>query len=375
MSWLKHHSNSEEFASQAEALLKKDDVDDALILYRHAAESEALAIEKLDHSKKRTLGITVVSAASLWFKAKELRQAERMACKWLASDSFPNFAIEELQSILQTVWNEKVFQEAGIEFAKGKVLVSVSGGEVVTGGAPLDLIHLKVTEVRNLFFRTIEMLLNHPFRRRGTPSPFIQQHFRPWILQAPPGSYQFAIRVQKPAQLSLFPDATPEVEEVTNRFLEIVDAASQETHEKLEETVPDPEYRDAFLKLSRNLAPTGKSFKKLEIKSATDLVAQPIVFSPSSRKAINKTLRKSRKDKSDQKKDLKEEQLVGVLRGLHLDKDWLEISISEDETVRVYQTGDVIDDVVGPMVNHRVVVAVSIRPDGRHLFRDIELED
>lgn len=375
MSWLKHHSNSEEFASQAEALLKKGDVDDALILYWRAAESEALAIEDLDHSKKRTLGITVVSAASLWFKAKELRQAERIACKWLASDSFPNFAIEELQSILQTVWNEKVFQEAGIEFAKGEVLVSVSGGEVVTGGAPLDLIHLKVTEVRNLFFRTIEMLLNHPFRRRGTPSPFIQQHFRPWILQAPPGSYQFAVRVQKPAQLLLFPDATPEVEEVTNRFLEIVDAASQETHEKLEETVPDPEYRDAFLKLSRNLAPTGKSFKKLEIKSATDLVAQPIVFSPSSRKAINKTLRKSRKDKSDQKKDLKEEQLVGVLRGLHLDKDWLEISISEDETVRVYQTGDVIDDVVGPMVNHRVVVAVSIRPDDRHLFRDIELED
>ena len=203
----------------------------------------------------------------------------------------------------------------------------------------------------------------------------IQEHFRPWLLQAPPGSYRFAVRVQKPAQLSLFPDSTPEIEEVTSKFLEIIDAASQETHEKLTEIVPDNEYREAFLKLSRNLAPNGKNFKKLEIKSATDLDAQPIVFSPSSKIAINKTLGKSRKEKSDKEKTHTKEKLTGTLRGLHLDKDWLEINISENQTVRVYQTGDVIDDVVGPMVNHPVVVTVAIQPDGKHLYKDIELED
>jgi hypothetical protein len=376
MSWIIHHSKSEEYASQAETTLKQGDAETATKLYRRAAEEEVIALTKLDPSKVRTFGVTVVSAASLWFKAHDLRQAERVACQWLATDLLPDFAIDQLQTILQSVWNEKIYQQSGIEFMKGEVLVSVGGGEVVTGGAPLDLILRKVDEVRSLFYRTIEMLLNLPFRRRGVPSLDLQQRFRPWLLQAPPGSYQFAVRVQKPAQMSLFPDATPEVEEVTRAFLRIVEATAKETHEDLENAVPNREYREAFLKLSRNLAPTGKSFNRLEIKSATDTEARPIVFSPTSRQAINKTLRETKKPPEEQA-ELKEEQLTGVLRALHLDQDWLELSFpgTNRENIRVYQTGDVIDDLVGPMVNHRVILDVALHPDGKHVFRDIQSEE
>jgi hypothetical protein len=259
---------------------------------------------------------------------------------------------------------------------KGEVLVSVRGGEVVTGAAPLHLILRKVDEVRSYFYRTIEMLLNFPFRRHGSPSSDIQEQFRPWLLQTKPGSYQFAVRVQKPAQMSLFPDSTPAVEEVTRMFLKIVEDTAKETHEDLKTTVPNPEYREAFLKLSRNLAPTGKSFNTLEIKSATEMEAYPIVFSPTSRQDINKTLRKTKRP-SAEKTELKEEQLIGVLRALHLDQDWLEISFpgTSRESIRIYKTGDVIDDLVGPMVNHRVIVDIALGPDGKRLFRDIQSEE
>ncbi len=376
MSWIEHHSKSEEYAGQAEAAKKDGDLANMLKFYELAAEAEILALSILDPEKKRTLGITTVSAASLCFKAKKYHKAEQIAHHWLSTDKLPSFAVNQLQTILQACWNEKAFQKAGIEFVKGEVLVSIGGGIVIPGGAPLDLIHRKVDEVRNLFYRVIEMILDCPFRRRGAPTADIQEQFKPWLFQTIPGSYQFAVRVQKPAQRPLFPDGTPEVEEVTQKFFEIVEASAHSTHEELENIVPDVNYRESFLKLTRNLSPTGKSFERLEIKSATDLEASPIVFLPESRRAINKTLRASKK-KTKEEVELREEQLSGILRGLHLDNDWIEINIPEKdhESVKIFQTGDVIDDIVGPMVNQRVLVDILVKPDGTFLFRDIQSEE
>lgn len=375
MSWTMHHSKSEKYASQAEIATKNGDKDMALALFRLAAEEEALALSALDLKKTRTIGITTVSAASLWFKAGEYRQVERISCQWLATEYLPDFAISQLHTILHTAWNEILFRQSGIEFVKGEVLVSVSGGQIVTGAAPLELIYRKVNEVSNIFYRTIEMLLNQPFRKRGPTSEEIKKQFRPWLVQAPPGSYQFAVRVQKPAQISLFPDASPEVEEITQKFLQIVYATTQETHEALENVVPDPDYRKGFLRLTRNLAPTGKTFNRLEIKSATDLEARPTVFVPESRQDINKTLREERKA-TEEPTELKEEQLTGILRALHLDKDWIELHLDDGKhPVRIIHTGDVIDDIVGLMVNHRVIVDVAVRPDGTYLYRDIQSEE
>jgi hypothetical protein len=65
MSWAIHHAQSKELASQAQVALKKGDKARARDLYRLAAQAEGRALEVLDPSKTRTLGITVVSATSL----------------------------------------------------------------------------------------------------------------------------------------------------------------------------------------------------------------------------------------------------------------------------------------------------------------------
>jgi len=375
MSWLKNHSDSEKFASLADSALKNGNISEAGKMFKQAAESEEKALSFINLSKKRTLGITVVSTAALYFKGKDFVKAEHIAHNWLARGELPEFAAIQLQTILQTIWNEKIFRKAGVEFAKGTVLVSVSGGMIVPGGAPLDLIHRKVDEVKNLFYRTIEMQLNRPFRRRGAPACEIQDQFRPWLFQAEPGSYQFAVRIQKPAQIPLFPDGAPEIEEVTGKFFEILEAAAKKSHEDLLNIVPDKDYRESFLKLTRNLAPTGKSFETLEIKSATDIESLPITFKSESRKALNKSLRTTKK-KSEGDSKLEEKQLSGVLRALHLDKDWIGINIPEEtEAIRIYQTGDVIDDIVGPMVNQRVLVDVLLTVDGKYLFQDIQSDE
>jgi hypothetical protein len=71
-------------------------------------------------------------------------------------------------------------------------------------------------------------------------------------------------------------------------------------------------------------------------------------------------------------------QLKGTLRGLQLDQDWIEVNIN-GENERIYDAKDEIDDVIGPMVNRRVVVEVLERsdrsPDRKYSLRDIQLEE
>lgn len=374
MSWIDYHSKSEELASKAEHERRRGSAEQAILLYRQAAEEECSALRFIAEGKARTYGITAVSAASLWYKAHDPKMAEQVAHQSLSSGILPAFASQQLRQLLQTIWSDEIRANSGVEFTKGEVLVSVSGGEIVMGGAPLDMILQKVKEVRGIFFRTIELLLHIPLRKKGEPSLEIQEQCRPWLFQAPAGSYQFAVRIEKPRQLPMFPTGVPEIEEVTEAFMEIIRASAEESDERLREIVPDIEYRSTFLKMTRNLAPTGKAFGKIEIKAADELMVPPVVLTPESRQVINEIIRPPKKP--GEKEGPKTDQIRGILRNLHLDSDWLDVASLEGErqTTRIYDTGEVIDDIVVPMVNRRVIVDVVIKR-GKYIFRDIQLDD
>jgi hypothetical protein len=103
MTWPEHHSISEQFAGQAQDAVRRGDATTSTELYLRAAEEEILALQDIDLSKARTVGITAVSAASLFFKANALHQAERCAHQWLAWDGLPAFAADELRDILRAI--------------------------------------------------------------------------------------------------------------------------------------------------------------------------------------------------------------------------------------------------------------------------------
>lgn len=103
MSWIEHHKISEDLAAQAQTALSDGRKEDALALYARAALAEAKALANLDTSKTRTLGISAVSAASLYYKATELDNAEEVAVRWLNFESLPAFAKDQLRSLLQTI--------------------------------------------------------------------------------------------------------------------------------------------------------------------------------------------------------------------------------------------------------------------------------
>ena len=377
MTWADEHRQSERLAAEAAITLRDGDLESALRLYSEAAERETAALDALDRSKVRTLGATAVSAIALWYKAKELDRAEQLAFRILAERRLPVYASEQARALLQAIWAEATMQRSGVKFARGDVLVSVQGGEIVQGGAPLDLILRKVEEIRGLIYRTAELLVNAPHRKRGLPDQSIQEICRPWLFQAAPGSYQFAVRVQEPAQVPMFPLVTLDASAVAPKLLQIIRASTDDPEGSLPAIVPNAEYRATFLKMTRNLAPTGKSFSQLEIRSGGPTEEPPVMLVAKSRESISTAIRReipARKEPSQRSRA----KLQGILRALHLDQDWLEITVRDEageRHIRVLGAGDAVDDVSGPRVNRPVVIDVSITPGGRHYFVDIQHTD
>jgi hypothetical protein len=103
MSWKEHYDRSIAFASQAQVLRWQREVEAARGFYAMAAEAEVLALGELEADKLRTLGITVVSAVALWFKAGELGKAKMLAYEWLAGGRLPGFAIVQVEEILREI--------------------------------------------------------------------------------------------------------------------------------------------------------------------------------------------------------------------------------------------------------------------------------
>ncbi|MBI3807845.1 MAG: hypothetical protein HY281_10110 [Nitrospirae bacterium] len=375
MSWDRHHSRSESLAAEAGIARRTGNSTQAEELYRQAAAAEREALDSVPGDKQRTWGITAVSAVALWYKGREYKIAEQLAYRCLALEQIPSFAEAQLRDLLQVIWTAYAAEQTGVRFVPGDVLVSVKGGQVIHGGAPLDLIVRKVEGIQAVLFRTVEMLLDRPFRKHGGPPLDVQSMFKPWLFQAPAGSYQFAVRVQEPEQQGLYADARPKVERVTATFFQVLQATAGNPETDLPTLVQDPLYRGAFLSLSRNLAPTGKTFERLEVRDASAPTEPVASFALETRQLINAALRKAKPARAMAFSD-EAATIEGTLRAVHLDEDWLEVATNDlpPNHIRVDEASDALDDVVGPMVNHKVVVT-AVRRGAKYLYRDIELEE
>lgn len=370
MTWAELHTESERLAIEAQLALRVRSTEHAIDLYRQAAEIEQRALEQIDVSKVRTRGTTAVSSVALWFKAGVYERAEQLAHLMLADSHIPDFARVDLRDLVQAIWTESSKKKAGVTFIPGQVMVSVKGGEVVTGGAPLDLIVDKVQTIQSMFYRTIEFLNGVSHRREGRPAKELQEACRPWLFQSVPGSYQFSVAIQKPIQPDFFKEDI-EPERIAQHFLEIVSASSGDNTVELERLVPDETYRSTFLKLVRNLAPTGKSFDQIELRASGE--TRPVALGVGSRSNINQQLRN--KSALPTKAEEVHEELRGTLRALHLDKDWLDIVV-DGVSMHIDGLQDAVDDVIGPMVNRSVIVrVVRTSKKNKYKFVDIELAD
>lgn len=365
MSWLEFHRQSEQLASEAEIAVRQQDNQRAQHLYLNAAQAEESALLEVGTEKSRTFGITAVSAVSLYFKASEWQLARSLAHRCLGADHIPAFAYRQLDDLLDSI---KIRQAmAGQDEAQ--LLVSVRGGEVLPGGAPLDLVVAKNQGMKSWLYRTVEHLMGVPHRLRGEPSKSIKDSFRPWIFQAAPGSYQFSTTVQPVRQLSMFNTNDLSAGTIVGEAFDILYACASFPNNRLLSNVDDENYQRTFLKLARDLAPSEREMRYSSIEVSTGKSSAPVVLISSTRRAINEVIRESRPNLPDGV----DTEIRGILRALHLDDDWIEV-FDGSENWKIERVSEEIDDRIGPMVNQSVVVQ-AIQTGNRMTFVDIEAEE
>lgn len=112
MSWVDLHTKSEHFAAEAEVSVYQGESNRSIELYKAAAEAETTALDLIDITKVRTLGISVVSAVSLWYKAHDYQKAQNIAYRWMSTSNLPSFAVEQLQVLLQTMRSDNAQSKA-----------------------------------------------------------------------------------------------------------------------------------------------------------------------------------------------------------------------------------------------------------------------
>lgn len=365
MNWLENHKQSQTLVAKAETASRRGELDQAQSLYREAAEFEALALEAVPTDKPRTYDATVVSVVALFFKAHEWDSAQTLAYRYLGSERQPDqYAISRLEDLLASI----KYRKADID-TSASVMVSAKGGQIMKGGAPLDLVVSKTKSINSLLYRTAEYIRGIPHRKRGGPVRDISAAYQSWILQKPPGSYQFSLAIAQTGLLDSVGPITPP-HDIIRRFIEIIQICAESPFDGLRNEIKDDEYASTFLKSTRDLAPTPKGkFSQLDLRGRS---TKAVSLRSENRDIINEAI-KERAEITSAGGEVAE--IYGVLRALHLDRDWIEIAKPEgDGHYRIDGAQEEVDDRIGPMVNHPVVVSV-VKTGNKLHFVDINIEE
>jgi hypothetical protein len=347
--------------------------EDALNLFAQAAEWEKAALDGVPPDKVRTRSILTVSVASLLYKAEMLEQAELAIFRFLSSNILENWAEQQLRELLVVVSDEKLLTQTFRRRYTGENITFVlRGGEIGSGTGPLDLILEKASGFRSLLYRFAEWIGNLPLRLQGNPPKEVMELVQARAAEPAPGSYRIEIRLTEPLQLELFELKKVRPKAVSDSMFQFLNCLTHKHNfNKLSELVPQEDYRKALLQLTRNVAPKGGRIREIGIYRDHEDRVQSIYLTEALPSRIKEVIPRKPKDSSDIEKEVQ-----GVLRGLHLDKHWLVIRLPDGAEERCDTPPDMLDDVVGPMVNREVIVR-GIKPAQRKhlLVEEIELAE
>ncbi len=371
MTWQAHHDRSAELAGQAEIALHRGDPSAAMALYREAGVAEAEALKEIDPSDSFLVGITAVSVAALHFKGGEEQAAEKIVHLYLAKDDLIESSRQRLEELLEQIHAKKQWRDARLTWA-ATLRFALRGGEIIHGAGPADIVNRTSEAARALVTRSIEHALRVPYRSSGAPSPTTIGSFRPWIVQAPAGSFQFDIAIQPSVQGELIPvyDVSPEA--VVQSSAEILAAASQSPDARLPEIVPGADYRRSFLKITKDLIPDGQGFRRLEVRTPSE--ETPIVLRSASREIVAEAIKRLSADADQDGTSHEDVEISGILRNVHLDSEWIEVRVDATKH-RIADFNEELAAQAGKFLNRKITLSVQRDQADKLYFRDINEAD
>jgi hypothetical protein len=367
---LDFHRRAEELMALADRLYRAGDDDRAREAYGAAAAAEQKALEQLPSERERTRAVIAISAVSLYLRANEFDPGIELAHRLLGNGLGSGAAAFELYALLDDLRANRTVARQGLRTTSDQFEWILRGPAVDGGVAPLGTIAAKIGQIEKLGIRVYEYLLNLPLRKSGPPEPDVDRGILLLIGTPVAGSFRFNFRfATEPMQLTTWGAHTgPTPEQIAAEFDRVVDAAKDpDSGMRLEDVVPQEDYRNAFLKLVRNIVPDGKEIREIELRNVQTNRSVARLTTTTGRE-ISRVLRAKRPPATHETQTFSD-----TLRALDLDEGWIRLG-REGEGPKITIPPDLaIEDIIGPLVNHRVEVTAH-RHGKQWIAEDVEPE-
>jgi len=249
------HDQAMELSDEAFIARRKGDSERADQLSRQAFELEAAAAELVRNSLEiePTRSVLYRSAASMAMDIGELREAEKLIATALSGDPPPDIA-DELRNLLEQVQFDRHLELRGIRLDPGEFQFSIAGSEVAYGMTLSNVFIERIANIEKVIFRTVERMLDLPFRERGSATRSVQQGYSLYMATPRPGSFAVTLRLGRQMQLPGF-DLS---EKIVTDVVECFDLVNTGQEQHLRERIPQEAYYRNFVQLAKTIAPDGE---------------------------------------------------------------------------------------------------------------------
>jgi hypothetical protein len=345
------HRRSESLAGDADVLMAAGRAAEARLKYLEAARLEADSFTSVPAERPRTRGVVATSAVALHLKADAPEEGLRLARRLLAVEpDLPEFAIRDIEDLIDDLRLARDFHLAGQTVVPGAYECVLDGPRIWHGLAPADAVVQKIEQVSRYGIRVFEYVSHMPLRR-GPIEAHLRARFGLLMAQPTAGSFRFQLRFSSESQqLDLtMPTGSPETQ-VPSVFGSILEAATQPDAGNLKEIVADESYRLVFLKLVRNLAPSGPDINRIELRPVGP-VGAATVLTPSTARSLGQYISRTTSGART-----KERTVQGYLRAIHLNEDWIGVGPKEGPLERLGAAHDLVEDTLSGLIDRRVSV-------------------
>jgi hypothetical protein len=227
-------------------------------LFEDAYRFELQAATLAKDSPEPNRSILLRSAASLALGCNLLQDAEKLICTAL-SGTPPDEIAEELRDLLEQVNFQRHLALRGITLQSDEIQMSIAGGAVGYGIAPIQAFVERVQKTEALLYRTAERKQQKPYRDRGPRDKSLREGFELYMSAPRPGSLAVTFKVGESEQLNLFGPSM--AEEVIDELVECLKLFTHKEETQLKERIKEEAYFRNFVGLAQGIAPDGRGVR------------------------------------------------------------------------------------------------------------------
>ena len=246
------HEQAMDWADKARTARRERDEDAYVKYIENAFELEKKAALMIQSEESEpTRSVLHRSAASLAFKCKMYREAERLVSRALSGNP-PREIIGELRRLNRKVLLELRLEDKKVSVSDQEFSMNLDGNQIIEGLAPVDLITHRITKLKKIFWNTIRQTNGMAF---GSSAQLKNQKYTLWFSAWEPSSVDVVLRLGVSGQMSL--SNMGGFDSIFHRVMTNFELLNHGNYGPLQNQIGDNEYYCNFVALAKEIAPDG----------------------------------------------------------------------------------------------------------------------